>query len=99
VNDEIEFESEQDYYDRCASGDSWLATVVRSPLDDRVWCACLPSMDQVAGAMHASTSVRRAKAYAEEQARQALDHLPDVNLVWVRESADTWALVENGGAQ
>lgn len=69
------------------------ASVIRSPLDDRVWCAVIPGDDQWSGTMHASTSLRRCKRYAEGKVDQHLgDDLGPVG--WFRTSADSWDLYE-----
>lgn len=81
--------SEHDEHDE----PDWHALVVRSPLDDRVWCAVLPDVDMTAGAMHASTSARRCREYAEPLALRYADAAPG-DLVWLRTDADTWTLTD-----
>lgn len=79
--------------EHAAGREDWHAHVMRSPLDARVWCAILPDADMMTGALHASTSLRRAKKYAETEAVNALfDRDPDA-LTWVR-AGDEWVLVE-----
>lgn len=70
----------------------WHASVTPSPLDDRVWVVVIPDTDTYSGAMHASTSLRRCKAYAEEKATAALMDR-EAPLKWVREGQE-WVLVD-----
>lgn len=69
-------------------------SVYRSDVDDRVWMCNIPYVD-VAQGLQASTSLRRIKAYVEEQARR---HLNYVTGKWVASSdGDGWNYVETDG--
>lgn len=71
-------------------GDDWVADVMRSPLDHRVWCVVLPETDMMTGALHASTSLRRCKAYAAAQVAHYLDVEP-ADIVWTLTDDGAWS--------
>lgn len=73
--------------------DEWMGAVQRSALDNRCWFAVIPGTDIMTSEGHCSSSVRKVKAYVMDQVCR-LQHVTAEQVVWVRDSDESWTLVE-----